>query len=93
MDTVKFKIAMIHLLAFLLACAPFKAAATSFNDYEVDWPSSPEKGVHVLRITIDGCTTLFKIKDKDFYDFAENKQAVTDALKKAIARTDSGCKN
>ena len=83
------KIIAIHMSAFLLAMMPLKAKAF-IEDYEVDWPSS-QNGIHVLRISINGCETLFKVKDKDFYDFAANKEAVKDALNKAIARAKAGC--
>lgn len=85
-----FKGVIIHIAALLLSITPFNADA--FSEYEVDWPSS-NNGVHTLRITIDKCTTYFHIKDKDFQKFTENNEAVSDALKKAIERSSSGCKN
>ena len=60
-------------------------------DYDVDWQPSREKNVHILRITIEGCTTKFKIKSEDFYDATANDKALYDALKKAIGRAGTGC--
>lgn len=78
---------IIYLIAFLLLCFSSKSDAM---EYDVDWPSSAN-GVHVLRITINNCTTLFKVKDKDFDSFMKDK-AYYDALKTAIEREKNGCK-
>ena len=64
----------------------------AFADYDVDWQPSEEPGIHILRIEIDSCTTLFKIKDKDFYAFVGNSKALEDALDKATARSRNRCK-
>ncbi len=63
----------------------------AFSDYDVDWPPTNEKGVHILRIVIDDCKTTFKIKDEDFYSATANEKALQDALVKAIERAGSGC--
>ncbi len=67
------------------------ANANELMDYDVDWNPSREKGFHMLRITIEGCTTQFKIKDEDFYEATANEEALTQALVKAIKRANTGC--
>jgi hypothetical protein len=84
------KIVCIYVAALMFSIISCQAKA--YVDYDVDWPPSNEKGIHTLRITIDGCSTIFKIKDKDFYDAVANEEAMMDSVKKAIARAAKGCK-
>lgn len=78
----------------LLALLYAQTVSADFgDDYDVDWPPSNEKGIHVLRIVIGECKTLFRIKDEDYYDVVSNEKAITQALKKAIARAHTGCSN
>jgi len=83
------KAILIHLAAFLLASLPLKALAF---DYDVDWPFS-DKTSHTLAITINGCETRFRILNEDFDKFAESKEALIQALDKAMKRANNGCKN
>lgn len=79
--------------SIVLVLALFASAnAFAFDDYDVDWPTSNEKGVHILRIVIKDCKTIFKIKDKDFYSATANEEALQSALVKAFERAYSGCK-
>lgn len=80
----------MRALMLLILLIPIKSLA--FDDYDVDWSPDRDSGMHVLRITIDGCETLFKIKDKDFYIFAKSKAALDQALDKAIEHKDHGCR-
>jgi len=84
------KAILIHLAAFLLASVPLKALATF--DYDVDWPFSDSVS-HTLAITINGCETKFRIMNEDFDKFATSKEALTQALDKAMKRAKNGCKN
>jgi hypothetical protein len=81
---------LIYVLAFLLATMP--KCANAFSDYDVDWTSNNSKE-SILRITIDNCTTKFTVKNEDLDKFTKNREALTSAIKKAIERSNSGCKN
>lgn len=87
---IRYPLLLLTLLTMIMVAA--NAKADFADDYDVDWPPSNERGVHVLRIVISDCKTLFKIKDEDFYDVTLNEEALMKALRKAIARAHSGCK-
>lgn len=75
---------------FVLSVFMWGVAATAF-DYDVDMPTSPDPKVQLIRVTVDDCKTLFKVKKEDFDKFATNSSAVTQLVKKAIERSSSGC--
>ena len=83
------KAILIHLTAFLLLSLPLNAFAF---DYDVDWPTS-DKTSHTLAITINGCETRFRILNEDFDSFTNSKEALKQAVDKAIKRSNNGCKN
>lgn len=83
------KALMIHICAFLLASCSLRAEAF---DFDVDWPTS-DKESHTLAITINGCETRFRVLNKDFEAFSNNKEALQQAIDKAIQRSKNGCKN
>lgn len=85
------KIALIHIIALTLSLISCRVEA--FDDYEVDWPTSVSGQSHTLRITIDGCTTLFKVKDKDLEKFSKSKESLKEAIKAAISKKENGCKD
>lgn len=85
------KIALIHIIALTLSLISCRAEA--FGDYEVDWPTSVSGQSHTLRITIDGCTTLFKIKDGNLEKFSKSKDSLKEVTAVAIKRSKNGCKD
>jgi hypothetical protein len=84
------KILAIHLLAITLSLVSCRVEA--FTDYEVDWPTSVSGQSHTLRITIDGCTSLLEVKDKDLEKFSNSKESMMEAIKAAISKKENGCK-
>lgn len=85
------KIVATHIMALTLSLVSCRVEA--FHDYEVDWPTSVSGKSHTLRITIDGCTTLFKIKDGDLEKFSKSKASLREASAVAIKRSKNGCKD
>lgn len=83
----------MKMILFALLLSFSAHAEWDAEDIDVDWQPSNEKNVHNLRIVVNGCKTIFKIKNKDFAAAANDDQALTDALAKAIARSSSGCSN
>ena len=75
----------------VLSLVMISTAHADIADYDVDWNPVRESGYHILRITINNCTTQFKIKDKDFYNATANDKALTEALVKAVDRSSRGC--
>lgn len=75
---------LIALLAITLVSSECLA-------YDVDWDPNHPSNLHILRITVDGCTTNFKVPDKEFYKFTESDKALNDALDIAIERAKNGC--
>lgn len=78
----------IYLTVLALICLSSKSEAM---DYDVDWVSSAH-GVHVLRITIDKCTTLFDIKDENLEKFAKDSNSYKEVIATAIKREQNGCR-
>lgn len=81
---------LIYILAAILAL-PKCAQAFSDDDY-VDWPTSVSGKSHTLRISIDGCISLFKVEDKNLEKFTKDKQSLKEVMAKAIERSKNGCK-
>lgn len=79
---------MYKLLLIATLLIPIRSAAI---DYDVEWPTSDEKGIHLLVITINGCSTKFKVKDEDLSAFSENDKALDQAVDKSYERSNSGC--
>lgn len=79
----------IYLAAFIMS---IPNCANAFQEYDVDWTSNNSRE-SILRVTIDKCTTKFTVKNDELDKFTKNKEALSDALKKAIERAASGCKN
>lgn len=63
----------------------------AFDDYDVDFEPSKEPGISIVRITVDGCTSKFKVKDKDFKTFSKSDAALDQILDLAIDRAAKGC--
>lgn len=82
-------IVLIYMLALSLLMVP--SHAKSFQDFDVDFPSSSSKD-HTLRITIDGCDTLVKIKSKDLESFSKDSKSLKEAIEIATKRSKNGCK-
>lgn len=83
-----FKIALIHMAAFILSM-PTNAKAF---DYDVDMPYSGDPKMEMIRVRIDNCTTKFLIDKKDFEKFSKDSEEMMKLVKKAIARANTGCK-
>ena len=81
---------LVHALAVILV---FPKCAQAFTDYDVDWPTSISGKEHTLRVVIDGCTTLFKVADKNLEKFRNDQNAKKEVVMKAIERTQNNCKD
>lgn len=80
-------IVAIHIIAIAMAtCSNANAL-----EYDVDMPNSGDAKIQVIRITIEGCETKFKVKTEDFEKFSKNEDAMTDLVKKAVSRSATGC--
>lgn len=60
-------------------------------DYDVDMPNSGDPKFELIRVTIDGCETKFKIKKQDFNKFSKNDDAMDQLVQKAIEHSKTGC--
>lgn len=60
-------------------------------DYDLNWVSK-NSTESILVITIDGCDTEFKVKNKDLDVFAANHAVLNDVLSKAKEHKASGCR-
>jgi hypothetical protein len=78
-------------LCLILAILFHRPLVHGFETYDVDWKPDRPSNVHILRITVDGCTTEFKVPNKDFHKFSNNGDALTQALDVAIERAENGC--
>jgi hypothetical protein len=81
---------LVYIIAAILA---IPTCAKAFTDYDVDWPTSISGKEHTLRIVIDGCTTLFKVADKNLEKFRNDEKAKQEVVMKAIQRTNNNCKD
>ena len=77
----------------LLLCIVLAAPSTSyaFDDYDVDFEPSKVPGISIVRITVDGCTSKFKVKDKDFKTFSNSDDALKELIDIAIDQAAEGC--
>jgi len=75
----------------LLAILMIPSISCAFDDYDVDFEPSKEPGISIVRITVDGCTSKFKVKDKDFKTFSKSDAALDQILDLAIDRAAKGC--
>lgn len=90
-NTLSRKILLV-ISVYLIAAVLFYTPAKAYTDYSVDWPSSNARE-HTLRIEIDGCVSLFKIKTENLDKFAKSQTALQEVLKAAQKRAENGCKN
>lgn len=81
---------LVYTLAAILA---LPKCAQAFEDYDVDWPTSVSGKEHTLRVIIDGCTTLFKVADKDLEKFRKDSKKKHEVVMKAIQRASNNCKD
>jgi hypothetical protein len=70
----------------------FPLQGFSFTNYIVDWPRSNSK-YHTLEITIETCTTAFKIPTDELSNFRNNSDALDQAVELAIKRYRNSCRN
>lgn len=75
----------------IISCLIFSFNAVAYN-YEIDWTSKNSKE-SILVITVDQCETSFKVKNEDLEAFANNRQALNDAINKSLQHKESGCHN
>jgi hypothetical protein len=75
----------------LLAILMIPSISYAFDDYDVDFEPSKEPGISIVRVTVDGCTSKFKVKDKDFKLFSKSDAALDQILDLAIDRATKGC--
>jgi hypothetical protein len=84
------KLFLLYAIALSLAVLASSEADAS-TDYDIDWPTSISGKQHILRITIDSCVTLIKIKDSDLEKFSNDKTSLKEVVQIAIKHTLSGC--
>jgi hypothetical protein len=60
-------------------------------EVDVDMPPSDNPKYQLIRVTIDGCETFFKVKTKDFESLSNNNSAIQDLVDKALKHAQSGC--
>jgi hypothetical protein len=81
----------MYKLTTILTVILFAQVSLAYDDYDVDWKPDHPSDVHILRITVDKCTTEFKVLNKDFYSFTKNDDALQQLLDLAIKRAEKGC--
>ena len=81
------KVIFIHVVALSLTLVSCTSQA---REIEVDFPTS-SGDQHILRITIDNCTTLFKIETKDLLKI-NNDEILQNFMQKAVEHSKTGCR-
>lgn len=76
-------------LLLILLMSPYTASA--ITSYDVDFPHSTDPAYQLLRVTIDRCETLIKIKSGDLIFFSKDRKSMNDVIKLAIERAKIGC--
>lgn len=76
----------MRLLILVLLVSSYARA-----DVDVDMPASGDQKLEIIRVSIDGCETLFKIKKEDFKRFSNNDAAMDELVAKANEHARSGC--
>lgn len=83
---------VISITTLLLILASIRANAF---EYEVDMPNSGNPQYEAIRVSVDGCDTIFKINKKEFPAFRarmhDDPSIVKDMVNKAITRSKNGC--
>jgi hypothetical protein len=87
---INVKIILIYLVALFFA---FTSKAEEILNYDVEWPKSKHGEYHLLKITLNECQTLIKIKHDDLENFSSNDKNIKQALQKAKQNLYNGCKN
>lgn len=77
----------LFIALLLLSSISSKASST----VDVEWINS-NPTYDTLLITVDGCSTFFKIKKEDVLKLLTNQAALNQAVKSAINHSKTGCK-
>jgi len=84
-------IVAVYIVTFFISIfAHSKDKSFYIREYYIDWPKSNSK-THTLRISINGCESLFEIDNNSFESFVKDDGLLNKTIEIAKERSFNGC--
>jgi hypothetical protein len=82
-------VTLIYIIATIIILTPNCSKASTY-DVDVDWPTS-KGNVHSLRVSINGCDTIFLLKTNELEKLNNDNNALDKVIKTSIDHYKTGC--